>query len=397
MSIRTTDENDITIFAETNFRNQRTRFGIKRKDRRLHMYLIGKTGTGKSTLMENMIYSDLSAGEGLAVIDPHGDLVQKVLNLIPNDRKADLVYFNPADLSRPIGFNMLEAIESTQRHLIASELISVFKKIWIDSWGPRTEYILRNTILALLEVPGATLLEVPRMLADKEYRSAVMAILGDEQVKQFWANEFERYTAHFRSEAISPIQNKVGQFITNRVIRDIIGQKQSSFDVRQIMDEGKILLVDLSKGKIGEDASALLGAMLLTRIELAALSRADTPEHQRRDFFAYIDEFYNFTTASFANILAEARKYRLNLVLAHQYIEQLDEELRSAIFGNVGTVISFRLGGRDAQYVAREFYPIFSEVDLVNLQQYHIFLKLMIDGISAAPFSAVTLPPMSLS
>jgi type IV secretory pathway TraG/TraD family ATPase VirD4 len=395
MTSLTPNENDITIFAETNFRDQRARFGIKRKDRRLHMYLIGKTGMGKSTLMENMIYSDLSAGEGLAVIDPHGDLVQKVLTLIPQERKADLVYFNPADLARPIGFNMLEAIESAHHHLIASELISVFKKIWIDSWGPRTEYILRNTILALLEVPGATLLEVPRMLADKEYRSAVMAILGDEQVKRFWTNEFDRYTARFRSEAISPIQNKVGQFVTNRVIRDIIGQKQSSFDVRQIMDEGKILLVDLSKGKIGEDASALLGAMLLTRIELAALSRADIQEHQRRDFYVYIDEFYNFTTASFANILAEARKYRLNLVLAHQYIEQLDEELRAAIFGNVGTVISFRLGARDAEYVAREFHPVFSEDDLINLPQYHICLKLMIDGINAAPFSAVTLAPMS--
>jgi type IV secretory pathway TraG/TraD family ATPase VirD4 len=396
MTNRIPNENDITVFAETNFRNQRTRFGIKRKDRRSHMYLIGKTGMGKSTLMENMIYSDLSAGEGLAVIDPHGDLVQKVLNLIPSECKADLVYFNPADLARPIAFNMLEAVESSHHHLIASELISVFKKIWIDSWGPRTEYILRNTILALLEVPGATLLEVPRMLADKEYRSAVMAILGDEQVKQFWINEFDRYTAHFRSEAISPIQNKVGQFISNRVIRDIIGQKQSSFDIRQIMDEGKILLVDLSKGKIGEDASALLGAMLLTRIELAALSRADTQEHKRRDFFVYIDEFYNFTTASFANILAEARKYRLNLILAHQYIEQLDEELRAAIIGNVGTMISFRLGARDAEYIAREFYPVFREADLVNLPQYHICLKLMIDGISAAPFSGVTLAPMSV-
>jgi type IV secretory pathway TraG/TraD family ATPase VirD4 len=397
MTNRVPNENDITIFAETNFRNQRTRFGIKRKDRRSHMYLIGKTGMGKSTLMENMIYSDLREGEGLAVIDPHGDLAQKVLNLIPQERKADLIYFNPADLGRPIAFNMLEAVESGHHHLIASELISVFKKIWIDSWGPRTEYILRNTILALLEVPGATLLEVPRMLADKEYRSAVMAILGDEQVKRFWTNEFDRYTAHFRSEAISPIQNKIGQFITNRVIRDIVGQKQSSFDVRQIMDEGKILLVDLSKGKIGEDASALLGAMLLTRIELAALSRADTPEHKRRDFFAYIDEFYNFTTASFANILAEARKYRLNLILAHQYIEQLDEELRAAIFGNVGTLISFRLGARDAEYLAKELYPVFSEEDLINLPQYHICLKLMIDGITQTPFSAITLSSVTVN
>ena len=389
------NENDITIFAETNYRNQRARFGIKRADRRSHMYLIGKTGMGKSTLMENMIYSDLRKGEGLAVIDPHGDLAQKILRLIPEERENEVIYFNPADLDRPVGLNMLETVDKTQVHLIASELISVFKKIWIDSWGPRTEHILRNTILALLEVPGATLLDVPSMLADREYREAVKAILSDEKVKRFWVDEFDRYSAYFRSEAISPIQNKVGQFITSRVIRKIIGQRRSSFDIGAIMNEGKILIVDLSKGKIGEDASNLLGAMLLTRIELAALGRASLSSDRRKDFYVYIDEFYNFTTASFANILAEARKYGIGLILAHQYIEQLSEELRAAIFGNVGTIVSFRLGAHDAEYLAREFYPAFKEVDLINLPQYHVSLKLMIDGVTGDPFSAVTLPPRS--
>ena len=390
------EEKGITIFAQTNYRNQRARFGIKRADRRSHVYLIGKTGMGKSTLMENMIFSDLRKGEGLAVIDPHGDLAQKVLRLTPKEREADLFYFNPADLNHPIGLNLLETENSAQAHLVASELISVFKKIWIDSWGPRTEHILRNTILALLEVPGATLLDVPILLGDKEYRAAVVSTLLDEKVKRFWVDEFDRYSAYFRSEAISPIQNKVGQFISSRIIRNIIGQRRSSFDVGTIMNEGKILIVDLSKGKIGEDASNLLGAMLLTRIEMAALGRASLSMERRKDFYIYIDEFYNFTTASFTNILAEARKYGIGLILAHQYIEQLDEELRAAIFGNVGTIVSFRLGARDAEYLAREFYPVFKEEDLINLPQYHISLKLMIDGVTGRPFSAITLPPIAV-
>jgi hypothetical protein len=393
MNNYTTNENDVTVFADTNFRNQRQRFGIKRRDRRSHMYIIGKTGMGKSTLMENLIYADLCKGEGLAVIDPYGDLALRVRNLIPPERQADLIYFDPADMQNPLGFNMLESHGREQHHLIASDLVSVFKKIWLDSWGPRTEYILRNTILALLEVPQATLLDLPKMLNDKEYRAAVLTLIIDEQVKDFWINEYAGYSARFRSEAIAPIQNKVGQFLTNRLIRGIISQKQSSFDIRRLMDEGKILITNLAKGKVGEDVSNLLGAMLLTRIELAALSRADVPEERRRDFYVYADEFYNFTTASFANVLAEARKYRLNLILANQYIEQLEQELRAAIFGNVGTLVSFRLGASDAEYVAREFYPVFSETDFIDLPQYHINLKLMIDGVSQSPFSAVTLPP----
>jgi hypothetical protein len=387
-------DEDITPFAETNFRNQRKRFGIKRRDRRAHMYLIGKTGMGKSTLMETMILSDLERGEGLAVLDPHGDLISRVKARIPPARQRDVILFDPASDTGSLALNLLEIGGEGQRHLVASELISVFKKLWANSWGPRTEHILRNTLLALLELPQATLLDAQRLLAESDYRKALIEILAPGPVKKFWENEFEQYSKSFRTEAISPIQNKVGQFVTHPVIRRVIQQRQSAFDLREVMDEGKVLLVDLSKGKIGEDASNLLGAMMLTRMELAALGRAAVEEGQRRDFYVYIDEFYNFTTASFANILAEARKYRLNLIMAHQYIEQLDEELRAAIFGNVGTIISFRLGARDAWYMAKEFSPVFSENDLINLPQYQIILKLMINGVTHAPFSAMTLPPL---
>lgn len=388
-------EGDITLFAETDFRNQRKRFGIKRADRRLHMYIIGKTGMGKSTLMENMMGSDLRAGEGFAVIDPHGDLVERVLAMVPPERAADVVYFNPADRNHPPALNMLESQGREQQPLIASELISVFKKMWIDSWGPRTEYILRNVILVLLEVPQATLLDVPRLLDDKEYRAAALLLIRNEQVRDFWLNEFAGYSVRLRSEAIAPIQNKVGQFLTNPLIRGVIAQPQSSFNIRRLIDEGKILLVNLAKGKIGEDASNLLGAMLLSQIELAALSRVAVVEEHRRDFYVYADEFYNFTSASqtFANVLAEARKYRVNFVLSSHFIEEVTKEMRASIFGNVGTLITFRVGASDAEYLAKEFYPVFTQADLINLPRYHIYLKLVIDGVSQSAFNAVTLMP----
>jgi type IV secretory pathway TraG/TraD family ATPase VirD4 len=388
------NESDITVFAETNFRNERKRFGIKRRDRRAHMYLVGKTGMGKSTLMENMIVSDLHRGEGLAVLDPHGDLVERVKNRVPPSREADVILFDPTDETRALSLNLLDTSGQAARHLVASELISIFKKLWADSWGPRTEHILRNTLLALLELPQATLLDAQRLLADYEYRQALITVLEEGPVKKFWVKEFEQYTKNLRTEAVSPIQNKVGQFVTHPVIGRIIGKPQSSFDMHKLIDQGKVLLVDLSKGKIGEDASNLLGALLLTQIELAALSRADVREEQRRDFYTYVDEFHTVASASFANILSEARKYRLNLVLGHQYMEQLDEPLRAAILGNVGSIISFQLGGRDAVYLAREFSPVFSHGDLINLPRYHIILRLMIDGISGTPFSAVTIPPV---
>jgi CxxC-x17-CxxC domain-containing protein len=385
---------DVIFFAQTNFRNQMRRFGIKVDDRRRHMYLIGKTGMGKSTVLENMIVEDIRAGKGVAIVDPHGDLAEKIIKYIPNNRVNDVVYFNPADIDYPIAFNLVEQVDPHLRHLVASGLIGVFQKLWADSWGPRLEYILRNSILAILDFPGSTLLGVVRMLSDKEYRKKVVSNIKDPVVKSFWEKEFASYADKFASEAVSPIQNKVGQFLSSSFMRNIVGQVKSSIDMREIMDEGKILIMNLSKGRIGEDNSALLGAMMITKIQLAAMSRVDIDEDKRRDFYLYIDEFQNFSTESFANILSEARKYRLNLIMAHQYIEQLDERVKPAVFGNVGTIIVFRVGAADAEELVKEFTPVFTEEDIVNLPKYEMYLKLMIDGIASDPFSAKGLPPL---
>jgi len=393
MSKSKDDKNPITPFAITDYRDIKKRFGIKEKNRRGHMYIIGKTGTGKTTLIENMIISDIKAGNGLAVIDPHGDLAEHLLNFIPKRRIKETIYFNPSDLDYPIAFNPLEKVDRDHHHLVASGLISVLKKIWHEFWGPRMEHILRNAILALLDYSDSTLLDIPLVLVDKDFRKKVLERVANPQVKDFWFSEFERYSAYFRSEAISPIQNKVGQFIVSPLIRNIVGQTQSSMDFRKIIDEGKILIVNLSKGKIGEDNCSLLGAMIVTKIQLAALSRGDVPEFKRRPFYLYVDEIHNFLTLSFADILSEARKYGLYLILTHQYIEQLDEEIRSAVFGNVGTLVTFRVGARDAQFLKNEFSPVFDETDLVNLSNYHSYLKLMINGVTSKPFSAQTLPP----
>jgi len=386
---------DIAVFAQTTFRNQFKKFGIKADDRRRHMYLIGKTGMGKSTIQENMIVGDIRAGHGIAVVDPHGDLAEKIIEYIPSDRINDVVYFNPADMDYPIAFNVLEQVEPHLRHLVASGLLGVFQKLWADSWGPRLEYILRNAILAILDFPGSTILGVVRMLSDKSYRKRVVANIKDPVVKAFWEKEFASYADKFASEAVSPIQNKVGQFLSSSLMRNIIGQVKSTINIREIMDEGKILIMNLSKGRIGEDNSALLGAMMITKIQLAAMSRVDMPEKDRKDFYLYIDEFQNFSTDSFANILSEARKYRLSLILAHQYIEQLSEKVKPAVFGNVGTMVSFRVGATDAEELAKEFAPVFTEEDLVNLPKYEMYLKLMIDGVASAPFSARGLPPLT--
>lgn len=386
---------DITLFAKTNYRGALIPFGIKLDDRRRHMYVIGKTGMGKSTLLENMIIQDIRAGRGLAVVDPHGDLVEKVVKYIPSYRINDVVYLNPADMDFPIAFNILESVDPSHRHLVASGLIAVFKKMWIDSWGPRLEHILRNTILALIEYPGSTLLGVTRMLVDKVYRRKVVDHLSDPIVKAFWRDEFAAFNEKFRSEAVSPIQNKIGQFLSSSIIRNIVGQPKSTIDMREIMDNGKILLLNLAKGRIGEDNAGLLGAMMITKLQLAAMSRIDIPESERRDFFLYVDEFQNFATESFASILSEARKYRLDLIIAHQYIEQLDEKVQAAVFGNVGTIITFRVGAGDAEFLAKEFEPVFEETDLVNLTKYDMYLKLMIDGVASEPFSAIGLPPVA--
>lgn len=386
---------NITVFAETNFRNQFRKFGIKTDDRRRHMYLIGKTGMGKSTVLENMIIEDIRAGRGVAVVDPHGDLAEKVIKYIPANRVNDVIYFNPSDIEYPIAFNVVEHVEPHLRHLVASGLLGVFQKLWADSWGPRLEYILRNAILAVLDYPGSTLLAVTRMLSDKKFRKKVVDKIQDPVVKSFWVNEFASYADKFASEAVSPIQNKVGQFLSSSLIRNIVGQVKSSIDVREVMDKGKILIMNLSKGRIGEDNSALLGSMMITKIQLAVMSRVDVPEEERKDFYLYVDEFQNFATDSFANILSEARKYRLNLIMAHQYIEQLGETVKPAVFGNVGTLIVFRVGAADAEELVREFIPVFTEEDMVNLPKYEFYIKLMIDGITSSPFSARGLPPLS--
>ncbi len=387
--------NDLALFAETTFRNQFRKFGIKTDDRRRHMYLIGKTGMGKSTILENMIVEDIRAGRGVAVVDPHGDLAEKVIQYIPSNRINDVIYFNPADTNHPIAFNVVEQVAPEFRHLVASGLIGVFEKLWADSWGPRLEYILRNSILAILDYPNSTLLSVTRMLSDKSFRKKVIEKIQDPVVKAFWTKEFAGYADKFAAEAVSPIQNKVGQFLSSSLIRNIVGQVNSALDLRMVMDERKILIMNLSKGRIGEDNSELLGAMVITKIQLAAMSRVNVLEHERPDFYLYVDEFQNFATDSFANILSEARKYRLNLIMGHQYIEQLSDKVKAAVFGNVGTLVVFRVGATDAEELVKEFTPVFTEEDLVNLPKYNTCLKLMIDGVASDPFSARGLPPLT--
>ncbi|MDP1845789.1 MAG: type IV secretion system DNA-binding domain-containing protein [Candidatus Moranbacteria bacterium] len=391
----------ITTFAKTNFRGQDRAFGIKMDDRRRHFYVVGKTGTGKTTMIQNMAIQDIQNGHGVAVVDPHGEFAETIIKAIPSSRINDVIYFNPADQEYPIAFNVMEKVDTEYRHLIASGLVGVFKKIWADSWGPRLEYILRNAILALLEYPGSTLLGVTRILVDKNYRARVVEKITDPVVKSFWVDEFTQWNDRVLQEVISPIQNKVGQFLSSALIRNIVGQTKSAFNIRDLMDEGKILIMNLSKGRIGEDNSALLGAMMITKIQLAAMGRVDIPEDQRKDFYLYVDEFQNFATDSFANILSEARKYHLNLIIAHQYIGQLvtdtSTRVRDAVFGNVGTLCAFRVGAEDAEFLEKEFEPVFVIQDLVNLPNRNIYIKLMIDGFTGSAFSATTLPPIDLA
>ncbi|MDP3995888.1 MAG: type IV secretion system DNA-binding domain-containing protein [bacterium] len=390
-------QSEINFFGLTTFRNQRKKFGIKTDDRRRHMYIIGKTGMGKTLMLRNMVVQDIQNGNGIGFVDPHGEAAEELLDYIPSNRINDVVYFNPADLDYPLAFNIMEQVDVGHRHLVASGLMGVFKKIWPDVWSARMEYILNNSILALLEYPGSTLLGVNRMLSDAEYRKKVVDHVVDPVIKAFWLNEFAKYTQRFEVEATAAIQNKVGQFISNPLIRNIIGQVKSSIDMRKIMDEKKILIMNISKGRVGEDNSRLLGALLITKLQLAAMSRVDVPEEKRQDFFLYVDEFQNFATESFASILSEARKYRLSLTLGHQYITQMEEEVRDAVFGNVGTIIVFRVGAEDAEYLEKEFAPEFMAQDLVNLPKYNIDLKLMIDGVAGPAFSAETLPPLPKS
>lgn len=391
------DPNSITYFADTDARNKRVRFGIKAKDRLKHVYVIGKTGMGKSTLLENMAIQDIQNGNGIAFLDPHGGTAEKLLDYVPENRIKDVLYFAPFDLDHPVSFNIMEDVGADKRHLVVAGLMATFEKIWADAWSARMAYILQNTLLALLEFPGATLLGVNRMYTDKDFRKQVVDNIKDVAVRSFWVDEYTKYTDRYTQEATPAIQNKIGQFASNPLIRNIIGQSESTFDLREIMDKKKILIVNLSKGLVGEGNAKLLGSMLITKIYLAAMSRADLSSgdlENTPNFYFYVDEFQSFANRSFADILSEARKYKLNLTIAHQYIEQMEEEVRDAVFGNVGTMITFRVGAFDAEVLEKEFAPVFTAEDLVNLGFTQIYLKLMIDGVSSKPFSAKAMAPI---
>ena len=387
----------VTAIGYTDYRNKKAKFGIKNKDRLRHVYVIGKTGMGKSTLLENMAAQDILHGEGMCFIDPHGSAIETLLDYVPSERVNDVLYFAPFDTKYPVSFNVLEKVHPDERHLVVSGLMATFEKIWPDTFSERMKYILSNTLLALLEFPGATLLGVNRMLADKDYRNAVIEKITDSSVKAFWVDEFNKWDPRYAREASAAIQNKIGQFTANPLIRNIIGQEESSFNIRKIMDEGKIFLVNLSKGQIGESNANLLGGMIITKLTLAAMSRADINSSQMKNvppFFLFVDEFQNFANRSFADILSEARKYKLGLTIAHQYIDQMEEEVAAAVFGNVGTIISFRVGATDAEILEKQFAPVFTAEDIVNLGRFQIYLSLMIDGVGSRPFSASTLPPL---
>ncbi len=385
----------IVYFAATDARNNQVPFGIRAEDRMRHMYVIGKTGMGKSTLLENLAIQDIQNGEGICFIDPHGETAEKLLEYVPESRIKDVVYFAPFDVENPVGFNVMEDVGYDKRHLVVAGLMSSFKRIWVDMWSARMEYILQNVLLALLEYPDTTLIDINRMLINKEFRKKVVEYVTDPIVKRFWVEEFAGYGDRYTQEATPAIQNKVGQFASNPLVRNIIAQPKSTFDIREIMDTRKIFIVNLSKGRMGEQNADLLGSMLTTKIYLSAMSRAEeTAEGLNKlpPFYLYVDEFQSVVNDSFANILSEARKYKLSLTIAHQYIEQVDEEIQAAVFGNVGTTITFRVGPFDAEKLKTIFEPTFYAEDIVNLGFAQIYLSLMIDGIGSKPFSATTLP-----
>jgi hypothetical protein len=385
-----TERNDLNLFAKAEFKNESHIFGLKRIDRRRHVYVIGKSGTGKSTMLANMIINDLKHGEGIAVVDPHGDLIETVLNFVPRHRINDVILLDPSDPDAVVQLNLFEAGNEVHRELIASGIVAIFQKMYAHTWGPRLEYILRNALLTLLE-QNSRLEDVLRLLTDDKYRARIVENLQDPILKAFWLGEFNKMQERQRVDAISPILNKVGQFVTSPLIRNVVNAQTSSFSINDVMDQGKILLVNVSQGKLGEDNASLLGAMIITKIQLAAMSRVYIEEEKRKDFYLYIDEFQNFATTSFVKILSEARKYRLNLILANQYIAQVPEEVKSAIFGNAGNIFSFIMGADDAAYFTKEFGDKFSAEDLVSLARYQVICKLLIDGQASMPFPAWTL------
>jgi energy-coupling factor transporter ATP-binding protein EcfA2 len=369
-------------------------FGISAPDQRQHIYVIGKTGSGKTTLLRNLILQHLAAGDGVGLIDPHGDLSEDLLNHFPSSRADDLVYFNPTDVDHPIGFNPLADVPKDDRHLVASGIVGALKGIWRDSWGPRLEYLLYNAVAALLDCPNTSLLGVNRMFVDARYREWVLSHTIDPFVRIFWKEEYEKYDPRFQREAIAPIQNKLGQFLTSSVIRNILGQVRCRFSIPFMMNDQRVFIANLAKGKLSADKANLLGSLLATQFQLAAMSRSDQPEAERRDFFLFIDEFQNFTTDAFASILSEARKYRLCLTLSHQYVEQVPVAIQQAVFGNVATLIAFRVGHADADVLAKEFGQEFIAEQFVDLNQYEVFVRSMQSGKTAAPFRGKTLPPI---
>jgi len=369
-------------------------FGISTADQRQHIYIIGKTGSGKSTLLRNLIIQHVSLGHGVGVIDPHGDLAEELLNHIPPKRADHLVYFNPGDLEFPIGLNVLSNVAPDNRHLVASGVVSAFKGIWRDSWGPRLEYILYNAVSALLDCRNATLLGVNRMLTDDNFRAKVIRQIKDPFIRAFWAEEYQGYDERFKREAIAPIQNKIGQFLLNPVVRNILGQVKARVSIPFIMDNERLFIANLSKGSLGHEKANLLGSLLATQFQLGAMARSNRPEHERRDFYLFIDEFQNFSTDAFASILAEARKYRSCLFLSHQYIDQLPLPIRQAVFGNVGTLISFRVGYTDAETLEKEFGNAFPASAIADLNRYEAIVKLLEDGANREPFRAKMLPPL---
>ena len=369
-------------------------FGIAAVDERQHLYIIGKTGSGKTTLLRNLILQHIMLGHGVGVIDPHGDLAEELLNHIPPERTNHLAYFNPGDIEFPIGLNLLANVAPDDRHLVASGIVAAFKGIWRDSWGPRLEYILYNAVSALLDYRNATLLGVNRMLTDEKFRERVVRQIKDSFIRAFWAEEFAGYDENFKREAIAPIQNKIGQFILNPVVRNILGQVRKRVDIPFAMNNGRLFIANLSKGKLGHDKANLLGSLLVTQFQLGAMARAAKPESERRDFYLFIDEFQNFSTDAFASILAEARKYRLCLTLSHQYIDQLSEPIRKAVFGNVGTLVAFRIGYTDAEVMTKEFGKAVPATSLADLERYEAVVKLLVEGSNQEPFRAKMLPPL---
>ena len=388
-----TDPNAITYLARANTTRGDRIFGIRQTDRRSHVAIIGKTGTGKSALLQSIVLQDIVAGRGSALFDPHGDLVRGVTQRIPPQHRERIVYFDATNPTASLRFNPFGNVHNDQRALAAAGLVEVFRKIWSDDWGPRLEHLLRNVVFTLLEREDSTLADIPRLIADRTFRSRVIADIDDPIVKDFWTNEFEKYSPGFRSVVVAPLQNKIGALLTDPTLRRIFVEPGEALDLRRLMDQGRILLVNVDKGLIGEGPSATLGSFLLSHLALAAISRSDVAECERRDFAIVLDEFQTFTTLSVATMLAELRKFRVGMVVAHQHLSQVDPAIRDAVYGNAGTLISFRVGGADAAFLSREFAPTFAAEDFLSLPRYHIYIRLLIDGEPSHPFSATTLPP----